>query len=276
MSNDIPITDTLDPELVDQMARRTALRRGAGALLAAGAGSIGFAAMTRTAFAQEGAIPQQAVDVLNFALTLEYLEAEFYREGNDKDGLIPDRDKEIFETIGGHEDEHVKFLKETLGDKAVKKPKFDFTAGGTFDTFENYETFRLLAVAFEDTGVRAYKGQAIAQAAKPLLANPKLLTAALTIHSVEGRHAARVRQLLGFQAWIPMDFPEAPAPVKPVYATDKELADEVPSFDVKTTTKYGVDVAKVSETKPKQITEAYDEPLGMDAVLKIAGMFISS
>lgn len=276
MSNDIPITDTLDPELVDRMARRTALRRGAAALAAASVGSIGFAAMTRTAFAQEGAIPQQAVDVLNFALTLEYLEAEFYREGNDKDGLIPDRDKEIFETIGGHEDEHVDFLKETLGDKAVDKPKFDFTAGGTFDTFENYETFRLLAIAFEDTGVRAYKGQAIAQAAKPLLANPKLLTAALTIHSVEGRHAARVRQLLGFQAWIPFDFPEAPAPVKPVYATDKELADEVPSFDVSTTTKYGVDVAEVSETKPKQITEAYDEPLSMDAVLKIAGMFISS
>ncbi len=54
-------------------------------------------------------------------------------------------------------------------------------------------------------------------------------------------------------SWIPFDFPDAPAPVKPVYATDKELADEVPSFDVSTTTKYGVDVAKVSETKPKQI-----------------------
>jgi len=275
MSTETTIIDTVDPELAEGMARRTALRRGAAGLVAAASG-VGFAAMVRDAYAQGGGLPKQAVDVLNFALTLEYLEAEFYKQGNETAGLIPEQDQQIFQTIGEHENQHVDFLKETLGSKAAKKPAFDFTAGGAFDPFENYETFRLLSIAFEDTGVRAYKGQAIIQAAKPLLANPKLLTAALTIHSVEGRHAARVRQLLGFTAWIPGDFSDAPKPVQPVYATDQELANKVPAFDVTTTTVFGVDLTDVSDASEQNITEAYDEPLGMDAVLKIAGMFIKS
>ena len=82
----------------------------------------------------------------------------------------------------------------------------------------------MLSVAFEDTGVRAYKGQAIAEAARTFLKSPALLTKALTIHSVEARHAARVRQLLGFESWFAGAFPDAPRLIKPVYATDRSLA----------------------------------------------------
>ena len=90
------------------------------------------------------------------------------------------------------------FLTDALGSHAVKKPNFDFTAKGAFgDVFSNYKTFLALSQAFEDTGVRAYKGQA-----GNLKASDEILTAALQIHSVEARHAAEVRLIRGQPAWI--------------------------------------------------------------------------
>ena len=72
------------------------------------------------------------------------------------------------------------FLANALGSAAVEKPEFDFTAGGMFgDVFSNYATFVTLSQGFEDTGVRAYKGQA-----PNLMSNDAILTAAHTIHSV--------------------------------------------------------------------------------------------
>ena len=92
-------------------------------------------------------------DVLNFALTLEYLEDEFYRKGLDAKNMIPDSSRSLFEQIGKHEAAHVELLKGTLGSSAVKKPEFDFTAGGKFgDVFSNYETFLALFA-----GIRGYR-----------------------------------------------------------------------------------------------------------------------
>jgi hypothetical protein len=107
------------------------------------------------------ALPQGIVDVLNFALTLEYLESSFYNAGVGTSGLIPASDLAIFQQIQKHENAHVAFLESVLGSAAVAKPTFDFTAGGMFaDVFSNYATFQAVSQAFEDTGVRAYKGQA--------------------------------------------------------------------------------------------------------------------
>jgi hypothetical protein len=78
--------------------------------------------------------------------------------------------------------------------KFNSKPTFDFTVGGAFDPFNNYTQFLALSQAFEDTGVRAYKGQAT-----NLISTPDLLTAALQIHSVEARHASEVRRLRGLK-----------------------------------------------------------------------------
>lgn len=205
----------------------------------------------------------RAHDVLNFALTLEYLEAEFYTIGVATNGLIPAADRTIFTTIRDHENAHVEFLRNFItsaGETPVAKPTFDFTAGGMFDTFSNYETFKLLAQAFEDTGVRAYKGQA-----GNLIDDKDVLEAALTIHSVEARHASEVRRLRGLQGWIPFDQPGAPAPVAPVYA------------GMSVTTKAGVNVTSVSApfgVSQEDVTEAFDEPLDMEAVLEIAAPFI--
>ena len=122
---------------------------------------VAFGLMAKRAFAQ-GGLPQGIIDVLNFALTLEELENEFYVTGLASGGLIPGVDQPIFQQIRKHETAHVALLRSVLGASAVDKPTFDFTAGGTLDPFNDYPTFQLLSQAFEDTGVRAYKGQAAA------------------------------------------------------------------------------------------------------------------
>lgn len=143
-------------------------------------------------------LPGIVVDVLNFALTLEHLEAEFYTRGVGTAGLIPDATQGVFDQIRKHEVAHVAFLQGVLGSRAVAKPSFDFTARGQFnDVFSNVQTFYALAQAFEDTGVRAYKGQAA-----NLMGHRQILRAALQIHSVEARHAAQVRRVRGQKAWI--------------------------------------------------------------------------
>ncbi|MBT9146205.1 MAG: hypothetical protein DDT42_02087 [candidate division WS2 bacterium] len=123
------------------------------------------------------------VDVLNYALTLEYLEDEFYRLGLSASNLIPASDRAVFEIIGLHEQQHVAFLRQALGANAVSKPTFDFTTRGAFSDWNtNYTTFLALSQAFEDTGERAYKGQAGFLIGA---GNDAVLTAALNIHSVE-------------------------------------------------------------------------------------------
>lgn len=250
----------LDPAMFEEITTRRETLGRSGSLSAAlmlGSVPVALAAAAKSVFAQ--GLPQQVVDVLNFALTLEYLENEFYIEGLAAPGLIPSADRSIFETIQAHEQAHVDFLLQALGSQAVPKPQFDFTAGGAFDTFSNYETFMLLSQAFEDTGVRGYKGQAPA-----LIGNDMVLTAALTIHSVEARHAARVRRLRGLQGWIPGAQPGAPAAVAPVYAGEGQ------------TTQLNVNVPAVSGVDAETVTEAFDEPLTKEQVLAIAEPFIQA
>jgi len=186
------ILNDLDPKVGERinLARRSLLRRPA-VVAATASVPLVLAAASTEAFAA-GGLPKQVVDVLNFALTLEYLEAAFYKEGTSKSGLIPSKYRSLFRTISAHEAAHVKLLKAALGSAAVEPPAVDFTAGGKYpDVFENFETFATLSATFEDLGVAAYKGQA-----GNLIGTPVLLTA-LQIHSVEARHAAAVRPIIG-------------------------------------------------------------------------------
>lgn len=199
---------------------------------------------------------ETVTQVLNFALTLEYLEDEFYKAGLAAGNLIPADRKVIFNQISKHESSHVAFIKSVLhsmGATPVSKPTFDFTADGTYaDVFTNYQTFLALAHAFEDTGVRAYKGRAA-----ELIGDDVVLTAALRIHSVEARHASMIRRLCAEKGWITgdMGFPDA------VY----EGEDNV--------TQGGVDVTTLGYSATIA-TQAFDEPLSPDKVLAIAGLFI--
>jgi hypothetical protein len=198
-------------------------------------------------------------DILNYALTLEYLEDEFYKMGLASSGLIPANRAAIFQQISKHESAHVEFLKGVLASlsaTAVAKPEFDFTAGGTFPTvFTNYDTFLALSQAFEDTGVRAYKGRA-----GELLGNATVLTAALQIHSVEARHASMVRRLRMEKGWITGN--DASGLPEAIYAGEDNV------------TQGGADVTSLGYSA-SVVSEAFDEPLTPEQVLSIAGLFIA-
>ncbi len=275
----LPILHTLDPDIRERLASNVVTRRsaiGTGAALSGAIATslrvasvpVAIAAFAQRAFGQ-GGLPQVVIDVLNFALTLEYLEAEFYVTGAGKPGLIPASDLPIFHTIRDHEVAHVNYLKGVLGGAAIAKPTFDFTAGngsgaGLYaDVFTHYATFKAVAQAFEDTGVRAYKGQAPA-----LQPYDAVLQAALTIHSVEARHAAEVRRLRGNfselppnKGWITRNLTDIPGTAE-IYAGEQH------------TVHGGLDVTSVTPVGLDAVTEAFDEPLTKAQVLAIVDPFI--
>ena len=139
--------------------------------------------------ATEPAAGQGASDVaiLNYALTLEYLQAAFYTEA-ERMGALRGRAAEAAEVVGAVERAHIKAFHDVLGNKAAARPSFNFQG-----TTENQNAFLKTAVAFEDLAVEAYKGQA------PRLQANSALAAALSIHSVEARHAAWMRYLFGVE-----------------------------------------------------------------------------
>lgn len=260
-----PILENLDSDVVDLMAASkeniAKTTKTAGALATT---IISTGVLAGTTFGQGGKLPDQIKDVLNFALTLEYLEDEFYRKGMESSGLIPADTRDVFGQISKHETAHVALLKSVLGGEAVKKPNFDFTAGGTFgDVFKNYQTFLALAQAFEDTGVRAYKGQA-----GNLKSNAKILTTALQIHSVEARHAAEVRRIRGEKAWITNDSRGTlPAAADPVYFAERKTSEGGVNLQ---------SLMSLNKLTKETISQAFDEPLSKNQVLAIAGLFIKS
>ena len=193
MSNqDSFLLDEIEPEVGERInaSWRAAFAK-YGELVLIGSAPTLLAMASTEAFAAEG-LPQQVVDVLNYALSLEYFEATFYKTANGTEGLIPAKYQGLFGEIGQHESAHVALLSSVLGPAAVKAPKFDFTAGGQYpDVFSNFQTFSTLSSTIEDTGVAAFKGQL------GNLAGTTVLATALQIHSVEARHAGSVRVLVG-------------------------------------------------------------------------------
>jgi hypothetical protein len=189
------------------VTRGDALRRavlGSGALIG---GSALLGALPASALAGSTRASAGDVDILNFALTLEYLEAAFYAEAV-KGGKLSGEAVRFAKAVAHDEAAHVSFLKGALGAKAVKTPKFDFRG-----TTRAQATFLETAMALEDTGVSAYAGAA------PMIANKKTLAAALAVHSVEARHAAWVRDILG-KGSKPLP---APAPFDPALSKAQVL-----------------------------------------------------
>ena len=152
-----------------------------GKALAAGGGAIAVLARPGRASAQS----KGDVAILNYALALEYLQAAFYTEAERRRALRGEARKAA-RVIGAVERAHVQALLDVLGSEAAKEPFFDFRG-----TTEDQDAFLRTAVAFEDLGTAAYKGQA------PLIQSPQVLAAAVSIHSVEARHAAWIRYLVG-------------------------------------------------------------------------------
>jgi hypothetical protein len=131
------------------------------------------------------------IEVLNYALTLEYLEADFYRQGNAA-GLLTGKEKQYLMQIGADEASHVATITATvqkLGGTPVGAPAVDF--GGAFESRKSYLTTSHI---FENKGVGAYLGAA------GFVKDKMILQAAAGIFGVEARHAAVVGNLLGLKA----------------------------------------------------------------------------
>jgi rubrerythrin len=243
-------------------------------------------AAERTARAAGGRLAQP---ILNFALTLEYLEMFFYQEGTGSIGdggsvIEGDEAQTAFGLIQEHEEKHVDYLTGVInslgeGPDPVEftRDDFDFTAGGNFDPFNNYAQFLLLAQGFEDTGVRAYKGQA------PAIMGTPYLEPALQIHALEARHAAQVRTLRADQQgadvepWIVLGSVPDDSPIAAVYgpSIDDDEGNNAGFPPEENITQAGIDLTTLGDYSEEDASAAFDEPLDMTTVNAIAGPFIT-
>ncbi|MFN2458450.1 MAG: ferritin-like domain-containing protein [Chitinophagaceae bacterium] len=281
VKNLITEIEKVDPEVYERLdTRRNTMQRFStiGKVLVAAAVPSALGSMFKKAYGQN---TSTIVDVLQFALTLEYLEAEFYTIAVSKGtALFPTAaGLGAFTVIRDHENAHVKFLQDTiksLNATPVAKPTFDFSGGngsgtGPFkDAFTNYDLLLAVAQTFEDTGVRAYKGQA-----GNLMSSNEVLEAALRIHSVEARHASHVRYMRrnkpsalvvgDVKPWITLNQSNIASPaVQPSYN-----GEEV-------TLQAGVEITNINgmPISKNAASEAFDEPLTKEQVLAIVDPFI--
>ena len=281
LQNILTEIEKTDPEVYDRLdTRRNAMKSFAKTSGKIALAAIPFAlgSMFQKAYGSPTAPTDVILDTLNFALTLEYLEANFYIKAV-ASGIIPSGDAlNSLTVIRDHENEHVTFLKTAItaaGGTPVSftASNFDFTAKGTFpNVFSDYGTLLAVAQTFEDTGVRAYKGQA-----PNLISNNDYLTAALQIHSVEARHAAHVREMrkmanllvpsgVDVKPWITLNQSGiGTSAVQASYNGEENI------------TQAGVMITNIGgqNISAAAASEAFDEPLTKDEVTAIVTPFFA-
>lgn len=190
----------VDPDVLDRFDSRRSVFNSLGTLAkrsALAASPLFLGALFQKAYAGTTSVP---VDILNYALTLELLEADFYRQFIAAGQIPAGAPAAAIAKIKQHEDAHVTYLTAAIRGIAGGTP-----VTGTATTGIRFKASLLpaayndqLAVAqvLEDTGVRAYKGRA------GELVGTDFLTVALQIHSVEARHAAHIRTMRGQLPWV--------------------------------------------------------------------------
>lgn len=289
LRNIIAEIEKSDPEIYDRLdTRRKVMKKFANLSGKVALASIPamFGSMLNTAYGSPNSPTDLVADTLNFALTLEYLEAAFYNKIVGSAGYLdaPAGDQAALTKIKADENAHVAFLKGALGTAAIASPSFDLTGGkgsgtGPFAGYlTNYAVQLAMAQTFEDTGVRAYKGQA-----PNLQSNKGVLEAALQIHSVEARHAAHLRYMRRtlnqaipagqkpLKPWITLnysgiDYPTAQSNINLSFAGEENAAQA------------GVNITGIGNNdfiSEKAASEAFDEPLTKTQILTIVDPFIA-
>jgi len=294
LQNILTEIEKVDPEVYDRMdTRRSAMQRFAtvGKVLAAASVPFALGSMFKKAYGQT---PADVLDVLKYALTLEYLESEFYKQAVDSAAVAsaPAADKAALTVIRDHEVAHVAFLRAAItasggSPDTLTADNFDFSGGmgsgtGPFkDAFTVYPILLAVAQTFEDTGVRAYKGQA-----GRLVENNDVLTAALQIHSVEARHAAKIRYMrrlltgtnlipagVTLQPWITLNqsgIDTGDAGVNAVIQKSYNGEEVVMQANV------GITNINNNTIAAAEASEAFDEPLTKEQILDIVKPFIKA
>ncbi|MBC6990750.1 MULTISPECIES: ferritin-like domain-containing protein [Hymenobacter] len=244
----------VDPDVLDRFDSRRAVFNSLGSMAkrtALSATPLFLGALFQKAYAQTAA--ETPVQILNYALTLELLEADFYKKFLAAGTIPAGAPLGAITQIKKHEDAHV-----TLLTNAIKGLNGTPVTGVTFKQSAfpaDYATQLVVAQALEDTGVRAYKGRA------GELLGTDLLTVALQIHSVEARHAAHIRGMRQQPAWIPASDSALPAPLGPVYTGSTPESN---------TTQAGVEVVSALKYSADDAAAAFDEILTKAEVLDMS------
>jgi hypothetical protein len=268
--------EKVDGGIYDRLSpRRKAMKDffNLGSKVAAAAVPFAIGSMFNKAYGQS--VPSGVIAVLQYALTLEHFEYNFYKQGLLSTNLpiAAGAERTALETIRDSELKHVNFLKTVItaaGSTPVnEKPSYDFTAMGTFPTvFTNYATFLAVAQVLEDTGVRAYKGRA-----GELKGQKVYLTAALGIHAVEARHAAKIRYMRRMNGQA--------STIKPwitggndigISAVNNNYGGATPE---NTVIQAGITITGINGTfiSANAASEAFDEPLTASEVLALVAPF---
>ncbi len=266
--------ETIDPEFNERISpRRAAIRNmtGFGKKVALGAMPFALGSLFNKAYGQT--VPAGVVAVLQYALTLEHFEYNFYVNGFNLAPIPAGNDKNAIQAIRDSEGKHVSFLQTVItsagATPVAAKTTYDFTAQGTFPTvFTNYATFLAVAQVLEDTGVRAYKGRA-----GELLGQKVFLTAALGIHAVEARHAAKIRYMRRVTGQAAANKPYISGGNDTgIAAVNGNYGGATPESNVIQAgiTITGINGTSISSTAA---TEAFDEPLTAAEVLALVAPF---
>lgn len=293
LNNIINAIETVDPEVYDRLdTRRDTMKRFSfiGKTLALAAVPSVVGSMFKKAYGQT---PSDVTDVLLFAYLLENLEAEFYKKvvTNFTAISVPAGPAQAaLTTIRDHEIAHVNFLKTVLQSMNATIPtytaaSFDFSGGkgsgtGPFaPAFSNYGVMLAVSQTFEDTGVRAYKGQA-----PRLINNKTVLQAALQIHSVEARHASHIRQMrrnLGTGNLVPAGVTLQPWITLNQSGIDTgnsgaNAAIQMSYAGEEATTQANVNIVNIGgqTVAANEASESFDEPLDKTQVTAIVNPFI--
>lgn len=268
--------EKVDGEVYERLSpRRKAMKEffSFGSKAALTAIPLGLGAMLNKAYGQT--VPAGVINVLQYALTLEHFEYRFYERGAALAPIPAGAEKMAIEMIRDSEKKHVDFLKTVItaagATPVAEKAAYDFTASGTFPTvFTSYATFLAVAQVLEDTGVRAYKGRA-----GELLGQKVYLTAALGIHAIEARHAAKIRYMRRVNGQAPDMKPYITGGNDTgIAAVNANYGGMTPE---NTVVQAGVNITNLpgvgGNISVNSATEAFDEPLTAAEVLALVAPF---